>query len=89
MNEADPLPIAEKGPIERKVQWMTIAASVLTAIMYVANNVALIPGYDTAPKWLKAIVTIIVIAGGTFGVGRQAPHTFRDDEQAIRTGVTP
>jgi hypothetical protein len=73
---ANPLP-SDTKKTEPKVVWATVAATILTAVLYVANNADLIPGYDDAPDWVKAIVTIVIIAGGAFGAGRAAPHQWR------------
>jgi hypothetical protein len=65
------------GPIETKVTWSSLAATVLTGLVFAANHTDLIPGYNDWPAWAKAIVSVVVIAGGTFGAGFAAPHTAR------------
>jgi hypothetical protein len=81
---ANPLPSNTKKT-EPKVAWATVAAGVLTVLLYVANNADLIPGYSDAPNWVKAIVTVVIIAGGAFGAGRAAPHQWRTSGPARRS----
>lgn len=74
--------LGSNGPIEAKVSWSSLAATVLTGLVFAANHTSLIPGYDDWPAWAKAVVSILVIAGGTFGAGFAAPHTPRIDPAA-------
>jgi len=64
---------------ETKVTWASAAAGVLTVLLFVANHTSAIPGYDTWPAWAKALVSVVVIAGGALGAGYTAPHTPRPD----------
>lgn len=75
------------GPVERKVTWATTAATALTTLVFIANHATEIPGYSDAPLLVKAAVSVLVIAGGTFGAGYRAPHTRRSDPDARRSEI--
>lgn len=80
---------SSSAPLEPKFKWATTAAAVLTALVAVANNTSLIPGWENAPAWVKIVVAVFVIATGTGTAAYKAPHVFRSDPQARKTGVYP
>lgn len=71
------------GPVEEKVRWATIAATLVTFVTAALANAIRDPDHGLLlaglPEWLEPIVLAAIAGLPTFWAGWQARHTHRPD----------